>query len=180
MSELIDKVQRRFTKTVFAGVALSALVVACGSSSSGGDGGTASDGCPSFAGAYSVTTEIVTTTCPLGLHVISTPVTWTFVQSAPSCNFTMTNSLYPKSQYAGVFSMDGTQAKVTWSTVTPAPMVSGRVLTYTSESLTISPAVAPATVGTISGSFDWNSAYPCTGTTNVCHGSVPAGCLSPI
>jgi len=49
--------------------------------------------------------------------------------------------------------------------------------TYASENLTISPAVAPA-AATISGSFDWTSAANCTGTTNVCHGSV-ADCLTP-
>jgi hypothetical protein len=74
--------------------------------------------------------------------------------------------------------MNGSQAKVTWTTVVPSPFVSGRALTYTSENLTIVPAVAPAPA-TLSGSFAWNSAYPCSGTTNVCHGSVPAGCLAP-
>jgi len=135
-------------------------------------------GCPDLSGAYNVTTEIVSTTCPLGLHVITQPITWTFVQTAPSCNFTMTNSLYPTSHYAGQFSMVGTQAKVTWTSSTPAPLVSGYALTYTAENLTIAPAVPPA-AATLSGSFDWSSAYPCTGTTNVCSGSVASGCLTP-
>lgn len=160
---------------LFAGIAFSVVVLACGGSSSNS---APSDNCSNFAGTYSVTTEIVSTNCPVGLHVISEPVTWTFVQSAASCNFTMTNSLYPGSQYSGHFSMEGTQAKVTWTSVNPDPSAGGRALTYTSEDLTISPAVAPATP-TISGSFAWNSAYPCTGTTNVCHGSVASGCLTP-
>jgi hypothetical protein len=158
-----------------AGIAASMVVLAC-SSASNSSGPT--DNCSSFAGTYSVTTEIVSTDCPLGLHAITQPITWTFVQTAPSCSFTMTNSLYPSSQYSGHLSMDGTQAKVTWTTVSPAPVVSGRALTYTSENLTIRPAVAPATA-TISGSFAWTSAYPCSGTTNVCHGTVASGCLTP-
>ncbi len=141
-------------------------------------GSTLLGGCPDLSGVYNVTTEIVSTTCPLGLHVITQPITWTFVQTAPSCNFTMTNSLYPTSLYAGQFSMVGTQARVTWTSATPAPIVSGYALTYTAESLTITRAVAPATA-TLSGSFDWNSAYPCSGTTNVCSGSVASGCLTP-
>jgi hypothetical protein len=84
----------------------------------------------------------------------------------------MTNSLYPSSQYSGYFTMVGTQATVTWTSVAPAPLVSGYALTYTAENLTISP-------GAISGSFNWNSAYPCTGTTNVCNGSAALNCLTP-
>ena len=143
------------------------------------DGGsTPIGGCPDLSGVYNVTTEIVSTTCPLGLHVITQPIAWTFVQTAPSCDFTMTNSLYPTSHYAGQFSMVGTQAKVIWTTSTPAPIVSGYALTYAAENLTIAPAVPPA-AAKLSGSFDWSSAYPCTGTTNVCSGSVASGCLTP-
>jgi len=163
---------------VVLGLACSALLLACSSSSSTSADTGPADECADFAGAYSVTTEIVSTTCPVGLHVISQPVTYTFTQSAPSCAFTMTNSLYAGSVYSGYFTMEGTQAKVTWTTVDPTPVVSGHALTYSSESLTITPAVAPATA-TISGSFAWSSAYPCTGTTNVCHGSIAAGCLTP-
>ena len=140
--------------------------------------GSAAATCPSLAGAYIVTTEIVSTTCAVGLHTITQPVTWTFAQTAPSCNFTMTNSVYPGSGYAGYFTMVGNNAKVTWTSVTPAPTVLGYTLTYTSENLTIVPAVAPATA-TISGSFDFSMSAPCTGTTNVCHGPIPAGCATP-
>jgi hypothetical protein len=156
---------------LLASVALSAFVLACGGGTSQGP----ADNCSDFSGAYSLTTEIASTTCPVGLHYITPAITWTFAQTAPSCNFTMTNSLYPSSQYSGYFSMEGTQAKVTWTSVDPAPNVSGYALTYTSEDLTVSPAVAPAT-STISGSFAWSSAYPCTGTTSVCPGSVASGC----
>jgi hypothetical protein len=134
--------------------------------------------CPSLAGAYGVMTEIVSTTCAAGLHTISQPVTWTFAQTAPSCDFTMTNSLYPGSQYAGHFTMVGSDARVTWTSVTPAPTVLGYTLSYTSENLTIVPGVAPAT-GTISGSFDFDLSAPCAGTTNLCHGSLPGGCATP-
>lgn len=150
----------------------SAFVLACG-----GSDGTPADKCSSLAGTYSVTTEIVSTTCAAGLHVITKPVTWTFVQNAPSCDFTMTNSLYPSSQYSGRFTMAGTQAKATWTSVTPAPTAGGYALTYISENLTVTPAVGSA-AATISGSFDWRSAASCTGTTNVCHGSV-VDCLTP-
>ena len=110
--------------------------------------------------------------------MISQPVTWTFVQTAPSCRFTMTNSLYSTTQYAGYFTMQGTSATVTWTSASPAPIVGARSLTYTSETLTVHPAMAPA-AATISGSFAWSSAYPCIGTTNVCHGSVATGCATP-
>ena len=167
-------------KTLPSGVAVSFLVLACGGSSGGGGGGdggggggTPANNCSSFAGAYSVTSEIMTTDCPLGLHVITQPITWTFVQTAPSCSFTMTSSLYPSSQYSGYFTMDGTQAKVTWTSVNPAPISGNHALTYTSEDLTI------AGPGTVSGTFAWSNAYGCTGTTNVCHGSVPSGCTTP-
>jgi hypothetical protein len=106
-----------------------------------------------------VTTEIVSTTCAVGLHTITQPITWTFVQTAPSCNFTMTNSVYPASQYAGHFTMVGNNAQVTWTSVTPAPTVLGATLTYTSENLTIIPAVAPA-AATISGSFNFSMSPP--------------------
>lgn len=157
---------------VLAGIACSVFVVACGGTSSS----SPAESCPNFAGTYSVTTEIVSTNCPVGLHVV-TGATWTVLQTAPSCSFTMTNSVYPGSQYTGTFSMEGTQAKVTWTSVSPTPTVAGYALTYASEDLTISPAVAPAT-STISGSFAWNNAYPCTGSTDVCHGSV-ASCTTP-
>ncbi len=153
------------------------LVIACGGSDDSG-ATQPTDNCSSFAGTYSVTTEIVSTTCPVGLHAITEPITWTFVQTAPSCSFTMTNSLYPSSEYSGHFTMQGSAAKVGWTTVTPAPIVGGGALTYTSEDLTVHPAVAPA-APTLSGSFAWSNAYPCTGTTNVCSGSVAAGCVSP-
>jgi hypothetical protein len=94
------------------------------------------------------------------------------VQTAPSCSFTMTNSLYPGSQYSGYFTMVGAQATVTWTSVVPAPSAVGYALTYTGENLTISP-------GAISGSFDWSSAALCTGTTNVCNGSAASDCLTP-
>jgi len=160
-----------------SGIAVAALVVvACGSGSSSSN--VPADNCPNLAGDYSVTTEIVDTDCPLAKHAITQPVTWTFVQTAPSCSFTMSNSVYKTPVYKGYFTMDGTHAKVTWTDVTPAPVAAGHDLTYTSENLTIVPGVAPAP-GTLSGSFAWNSAYPCSGTTNVCSGSIPAGCLTP-
>lgn len=167
-------------RMTLASVAGSFLILACGGSGSGGGGGGGGDGggtttagCSSFAGTYDVTSEIVTTDCPVGLHVITQPITWTFVQTAPSCSFTMTNSLYPSSQYSGDFTMDGTQAKVTWTSVNPAPISAGHALTYTSEDLTIT---AP---DTLSGSFAWSNAYGCTGTTNMCHGDVASGCTTP-
>ena len=171
---------RNIMAKLLVSVALLVSVLGCGGSSSspgpagsGGSGGTGpADSCSDFSGPYSVTTEIVSTTCPLGLHVTTPSITWTFAQTAPSCSFTMTNSLYPSSQYSGYFTMVGTQATVTWTSVVPAPLVSGRTLTYTGENLTISP-------GAISGSFDWSSAYPCTGTTNVCNGSAASDCLIP-
>jgi hypothetical protein len=159
---------------LLAGMACSVFVLACGGSSSSAP----ADNCANFAGTYSVTTEIVSTTCAVGLHTITQPITWTFVQTAPSCGFTMTNSLYPSSQYAGHFTMVGTNAQVTWTSVTPAPTVFGATLTYTSENLTIIPAVAPA-AATISGSFNFSMSSPCTGTTNVCHGTIASGCLTP-
>jgi len=158
---------------LLAGIVCSAFVLACG----GGSSSAPEVSCPNFAGNYTLTTEIVSTDCPVGLHVVTESITWTFVQTAPSCSFTMTNSLYPTSLYTGSFTMVGNQAKVNWSSVNPAPTAANYALTYTSESLTISPAVAPAT-STISGSFAWSSAYPCTGATNVCHGNV-ASCLTP-
>jgi hypothetical protein len=92
----------------------------------------------------------------------------------------MTNpDLYPNSQYTGYFTMVGNNATVTWTSVTPAPTVLTYTLSYTSENLTIIPAVAPATTGTISGSFNFSMSTPCTGTTNVCNGSIRSGCLTP-
>jgi hypothetical protein len=172
-----DTTRARVRARGIAGIAPLLLVIACGGNGASG-GSQPADTCSSFAGTYSVTTEIVSTTCPVGLHAITEPITWTFVQTAPSCSFTMTNSLYPSSEYSGHFTMQGSDAKVVWTTVTPAPTVGGGALTYTSEDLTIQPAVAPATP-TLSGSFAWNNAYPCDGTTNVCSGSVAAGCVSP-
>jgi hypothetical protein len=148
-----------------AGITFAVLAVAAGC------GG--SDTCSDFSGSYSITTEIVATDCRLGLHAISQPVTWTFVQTAPSCSFTMTNSLYPASQYVGQFTMEGKKARVTWTSVDPAPSVGGSALSYTSESLTIAPG------SLLWGRFEWSSASPCSGTTNVCHGTVPEGCLTP-
>ena len=153
---------------LLAGITLCVFVLAC---SGGGSKGPA-DNCSDFSGAYSVTTEIVGTDCALGLHAISSSVTWSFAQTAPSCSFTMTNSLYQGSQYSGYFTMVGTQATVTWTSVAPTPSVAGRALTYTGENL-------PKGPGAISGSFDW-SAVSCTGTTNVCNGSVATGCPTPI
>ena len=166
---------------LLVGVALFVFVAGCGGggssqspAGSGGSGGTGpADSCADFSGAYSVTTEIVATTCRLGLHAITPSITWTFAQTAPSCSFTMTNSLYAGSQYSGYFTMVGAQATVTWTSVVPAPSAVGYALTYTGENLTISP-------GAISGSFDWSSAALCTGTTNVCNGSVATGCPTPI
>jgi hypothetical protein len=192
---------RNIMTRLLARIAFSVFVLGCGGSSSsqgpagsGGSGGTSPadsgisggtgtgdsgsggtgpiDNCSDFSGPYSVTTEIVSTTCPLGLHVTTPSITWTFAQTAPSCSFTMTNSLYPSSQYSGYFTMVGTQATVTWTSVAPAPAAVGGALTYTGENLTIGP-------GAISGSFAWNSAYPCTGTTNVCNGSAVSDCLIP-
>jgi hypothetical protein len=172
-------------RTLPAALAVSLLALACGGGGSSGggsgsgsgsgssSGGAPADNCPSLAGTYDVTSEIVSTDCPVGLHVITEPITWTFVQTAPSCSFKMTNSLYPTSQYAGTFTMEGTQAKVTWTSVSPAPVSAGHALTYTSESLTVTGTA------TLSGSFAWSSAYGCTGTTNICHGSVSAGCANP-
>jgi hypothetical protein len=120
----------------------------------------------------------VSTTCSLGLHTITQPITYTFTQTAPSCKFTMTNSIYPGSTYTGHFTMAGSNAKVTWDSVDSAPTVAGYALTYTGEDLTITPAVAPAT-STVSGSFTWHSAAGCDGTTNVCSGTVAAGCPTP-
>jgi len=173
----MERMGKSVLARAFVGIACLLLVAACGGSSSSNGTGPA-DNCPSFAGQYIVTTEIVSTDCRLGLHYISEPVTWTFVQSAPSCSFTMTNSVYPGSVYTGTFAMEGSQAKATWGSVSPTPTSAGYSLTYTAETLTIRPAVAPAT-STISGSFAWSSGAGCTGTTDVCHGAIVAGCLNP-
>jgi len=143
--------------------------------SSGSDTGTVGNNCTDFAGAYDVTTEIVATDCSLGLHTITQPVKWTFTQSAPSCAFTMKNSVYPDCVYSGYFTMAAAGAKITWTQVVPDPIVASRTLTYTSEDLSIS--VSSGRI--IFGSFNWSSSSPCTGTTNVCHGTVPAGCATP-
>ena len=197
MSELtVTNGRGRVTKALVVAAAVAATALACSSSSSGGgqstgaqDGGTSSDAsgatrdggandCTDFSGTYDVTTEVVATDCSLGLHAISQPVRWKFLQTAPSCDFHMNNSLYPDCVYTGYFTMTGTQAKITWTQVVPAPLVAGRTLTYTSEDLTIA-AGADGGGGILSGTFAWGSSAPCTGTTNVCHGSVPAGCPTP-
>ncbi len=144
----------------------------------GSDGGTGSgDGCPSLAGAYAVTTQIVSTTCRLGLNAI-TPSTYTFTQTAPGCQFTMTNSIYSGSVYAGHFVMAGTNAKVIWDSVDPPPTSVGYALSYTAEDLTLTPG-ATAAASTLFGTFTWHSAAECDGTTNVCSGTVSAGCPTP-
>jgi hypothetical protein len=156
--------------------------MACNSDDGSGSGPDASvafdappvGACPSLSGAYSVTTEIVSTTCALGLHAITQPVTYTFTQIAPACTFTMTNSVYPSSTYSGHFTMEGSTAKITWDSVTPTPTAAGYALTYTGETLAIATASSK-----LSGSFSWHSAANCDGTTNVCAGTVPAGCLTP-
>jgi hypothetical protein len=172
----------------FAVVICSLSLLACGSGNSNnttpgtstntgtgtgtGTGIVAGDNCPDLAGAYSVTTEIVSTTCRLGLHTITQPDTYTFTQIAPSCQFTMTNSIYPNSTYAGHFIVTGDNAKVAWDSVTPGLASAGYALTYTAEDLIIAP-------GTLSGNFTWHSGAACDGTTNVCNGSVPSGCPTP-
>jgi len=201
MTELIVHRGNNLKRVLVTVLAASAVALAC--SSSGGDdtdGGTATDGgdggggsgsdtggssgsdtgavgnnCTDFAGAYDVTTEIVATDCSLGLHTITQPVKWTFTQSAPSCAFTMKNSVYPDCVYSGYFTMAAAGAKITWTQVVPDPIVASRTLTYTSEDLSIS--VSSGRI--IFGSFNWSSSSPCTGTTNVCHGTVPAGCATP-
>jgi hypothetical protein len=153
-----------------------------GSSGSGGSVGydaatVPGDACPSLAGDYAVTTQIISTTCRLGLNTI-TPSTYTFTQVAPSCQFTMTNSIYSGSVYAGHFVMAGASAKVTWDSVVPPPTSVGYSLTYTAEDLTITPGATAAT-STLSGTFSWHSGAGCDGTTNVCSGTVAAGCPTP-
>jgi hypothetical protein len=181
------ELQGKFRKWAWTGFVGPLLVVACAGGSGGGGasgggssggGGATTDDCPSFAGSYQLTTEIVSTTCPVGLHALTQGVFWYFTQTAPSCSFTMTNSLYSGSTYSGYFSWDGTQGKITWTSVTPSPMVAGHALTYSSEDLTIIPW-SHGTPGTVWGSFDWSSAYPCTGTTNVCRGNAASSCLTP-
>jgi hypothetical protein len=138
-----------------------------------GTGAAVGDNCPDLSGAYSVTTEIVSTTCRLGLHTITQPDTYTFTQTAPSCQFTMINSIYPSSVYTGHFVVTGASTKVIWDSESPALTSTGYALTYTAEDLTIAP-------GTLSGSFTWHSGAGCDGTTNVCNGSVPTGCATPL
>jgi hypothetical protein len=75
--------------------------------------------------------------------------------------------------------MVGTNAKVTWDSVVPAPTSAGYALTYTAEDLTIVPGPTPDT-SALFGTFTWQSAAACGGTTNVCHGAVPAGCPTPL
>ena len=157
---------RRFN----ASIAVALSLTACGAD----DQSPAPAVCPDLAGTYTVTTEIVSTTCSLGLHAITQPIAYTFTQSAPSCAFTMTNGVYPGSTYAGRFTVNGGRVSVTWDSVNPPPTVAGYALSYTGESLTIAPAT-----GTLSGSFSWHSAAGCDGTTNVCNDAVPAGCLTP-
>ncbi len=165
-----------------------ASALGCGGSSDGaGSGGAAgadaghdaggdTHDCVSVAGAYAVTTQIVSAPdCAVSVGR-KTAATYTFTQTAPSCAFTMTNSVYPESRYEGVLTMQGAQVDVTWTTVVPAPLAGGYALTYTSEHLTITPA-SGATTASLSGSFDWSTSA-CSGTTNVCNGSV-ASCTTP-
>jgi hypothetical protein len=185
------------TKTrLFAALSCSFCLISCGSSSTSNSieasamtsdasattndndaSATTNDGCPNLAGVYSLTTEIVSTTCKLGLHVI-TEATYTFTQTAPSCNFTMANTVYPSAKYTGHFAMSGSQAKVIWDLIDPAPSAAGYALTYTAVNLVITPGATVA-ASTIIGSFAWHSAANCDGATNVCNGAVPAGCLTP-
>ncbi len=197
MTELIVHRGINLKHVLVTALAASAVALGCSSSdgdtdggttADGGDGGSGSDGgssgsdaaadnnCTDFAGVYDVTTEIVATDCSLGLHTITQPVKWTFTQSAPSCAFTMKNSVYPDCVYSGYFTMAGAGAKITWTKVVPDPLVASRTLTYTSEDLSISVSNGGRI---IFGSFAWSSSSPCTGTTNVCHGTVPAGCTTP-
>jgi len=67
----------------------------------------------------------VSTTCPVGLDYVTEGITWTFQQGAGSCDFTMTNTTYPGSQYSGHFTMAGSEAKVTWDSVSPTPTQAG-------------------------------------------------------
>jgi hypothetical protein len=168
------------TKTcLFAIITGSLCLLACGSDTSDNaktDG--SSDSCANLAGAYSLTTQIVSTTCKLGLNVITQPITYTFTQAAPSCQFTMANSIYAGSTYKGHFVMAGSNAKVIWDSVNPPPSSAGYALTYTGEDLIITPGATSST-STIIGSFAWHSAAGCDGTTNVCNGLVPAGCPTP-
>ena len=159
-------------------------LMACGSSSSGDSPDTGvtvpvpGDSCSNLAGTYNVTTEIVSTDCKKGLNVITQPITYVFTQAAPSCAFTMTNSVYSGSVYTGHFTMAGSNAQVTWDSVAPTPSSAGYALTYTAESLTIVPGATPET-SALFGTFSWHSGAACDGTTNVCSGSVPAGCPTP-
>jgi hypothetical protein len=176
---------------LLAGIACSLLAVACGGSSSSqsnnGPVGPANN-CTDFSGAYSVITQIIQSapgTCSLAIGVV-TPATYTFTQSAPSCEFAMTNSIYSRSaayshdtsQYKGHFDMTGNQAKVYWDSVTPLPKSGSSQqydLTYSNPvDLTISPGTTP----TISGKFGWHASTPCDGLTYVCYGS-GAHCTTP-
>jgi hypothetical protein len=144
------------------------------------DGGP-NNGCPNLAGAYSVTTQIVNMNpCKVGLNTITEPITYTFKQTAPSCSFTMAASIYPSSNYSGHFVMAGGKAKVIWDSVDPAPTILGYAVSYTGEDLTITPGTTAAT-STLAGSFTWHvtTTTGCDGTTNVCSGSIPAGCPTP-
>jgi hypothetical protein len=160
-------------------LALCLGLLGCGSGSSDGDkSGNDGTGCPSLAGAYTLTTQVVTTTCRVGLNTITQPVVYTFTQTAPACTFTMTNSVYTGPTYTGHFAMEGSNAKVVWDSVSPAPTAAGYALTYTAEDITIIPGATQAT-SVISGTFSWTSAAACEGTTNICNGAVPAGCPTP-
>ena len=145
----------------------------------GGIDGGPSGVCPNLAGAYTLTTQIVSTTCKVGLNTVTQPITYTFKQSAPSCSFTMTASIYAGSTYTGHFVMAGGKAKVFWDSVAPAPTILTYALSYTGEDLAITPGATAAT-STIVGSFTWHSAADCDGTTNVCNGAIPTGgCPTP-
>jgi hypothetical protein len=170
--------------SLLAVVACLSSLMACSSSSSTDENSPDTgvplpgDSCPNLAGTYNVTTQVISTTCKLGLNVITQPITYVFTQAAPSCAFTMTNSVYPGSVYTGHFTMAGSNAQVTWDSVAPTPTSAGYALTYTAESLTIVPGPTPET-SALFGTFAWHSGAACDGTTNVCSGSVPAGCPTP-
>jgi hypothetical protein len=148
-----------------------ALLLACGGSSSS-SGPT--DNCPNLAGAYPVTTEIMS---GYGSGTV-TDMTFTFTQTAPSCDFEMDNSHYSsasyKPVYKGRFNWTGTEATFSWESVSPSPMASGYALSYPSSALTM--AVSGG-VTRVFGSFNW-AASSLSGSTNVCNGTVST-CTTP-
>jgi len=144
---------------------IASLVAACG--------GSSNKSCPALAGAYPVTTEIVSVSgCTLvRAGTITRNVTYTFTQATPSCDFKMVNSVYPDSTYSGHFTMSGSAANVHWDSEEPALS-----FTYSGEDLTLTPASASAGA-TLIGNFAWTTGS-CQGTTNVCAGDV-TDCTSP-